>query len=107
MTVDIRGLRRLLRRGAYSDEVAVGDDVASVLRVLLGLELAFDLARLEAMRADGHDETMRWRRRAYLVKVVSDALREDLAAGNDDRLDELWLALWHVTHPKEGVHDNR
>jgi hypothetical protein len=91
----------LLRRAAYSDDVEVSDEVATTLRVLLALELSIDLARLEALRADGHDATMRWRQRTYVIRVIKDALREDLATGTDERLDRLWRVLSHVTHPKE------
>jgi hypothetical protein len=89
---DVRGLRRILRRGPMAEE-ELDNQTGDYMAVLLALELARDLARINAMRAETPDAVGPWRSRRYVINTVIDAMLVDLAAGDAAQIEAIKSVL--------------
>jgi hypothetical protein len=88
----LSGLRRTLRRARLSDAADIDPALGAALPAVFALELAVDLARIEALIAVG-DAALVAARRASLLTQVKAVISEDLAEGSTHRVHAAYLAL--------------
>jgi hypothetical protein len=85
-------LRRKLRRAGLSDAADIDPALGASLPVVLAVELAADLARVEALTAVG-EAALVAAGRARLLTQVKAILAEDLAEGSTHRTYAAAVAL--------------